>query len=489
MNLEVLRSPLTFLRHMLGEIPHQELFRNYEKWWEQQGKSISFMLDRLGTPWLRMFDPFGKRTDEILFPPDYWNMLKTGYRAGVVWRPFAENSLLSSYFLGYLTSFYDPGLYCPYTVSLATAVALHKYGDEALQARFLPPLLRKDNAVWQGATWMTEAKGGSDLGTAIETSAKPAGEHWLLTGDKYFASNVGAELALVAARPEGAPGGVRGLALFLLPQQQEDGSPNYSVRRLKDKIATRSVPTGEVELRNSQAYLLGKVEEGIYLILEVLNLSRVANSVGSVALTQRALAEALGFAEGRTAFGQPILAHPLLRKQFEDRLEQLRLAFALAWEAVECLEGVWRETSPYSNRYHLFRLLAHLAKYWTAETAAQTAKWAMEVHGGMGTLAEYGVDRWHREAMILSIWEGTPHRQILDGLEVMERKGAHRLLFEHLGPAVTPQEVEQIRSRVDNHLALPAAEKEAKAEELFRSLALFAARALLRKRSTTLARL
>ncbi len=479
MMFELLSSPVTFLKQMLTEIPREEALRAYEIWWEAEGRSISDATDRAGTPWLRMFDRFGERVDEVLFAPEYREMLRKGYQAGVVWRAFEENSLLSSYLLGYVTAFYDPGLYCPYTVSLSTAVPLDKYGTEALKARFLPPLLRKDETVWQGATWMTEAKGGSDLGAAVETVARPAGDRWLLTGDKYFASNVGAELAVVAARPEGAPWNVRGLALFLLPKYREDGSLNYFVRRLKDKIGTRSVPTGEVELRDSEAYLLGKAEQGIYLILEVLNLSRVANSVASVALAQRAMADALSFAQQRPAFGMLIFEHPLLRRQFEDRFAELKAGFALAWEAVQLLDEVWRETYRYSDRYHLFRLVAHLAKYWTAELAAQTAKWAMEVHGGAGTLQEYGVDRWLREAMILAIWEGTPHRQILDGLEAMERKGAHRLLFRHLAPAADPRTLEEMASRVEEHLALPAADREAGAEELFRDLALFTAEALV----------
>ncbi|MGH7456556.1 MAG: acyl-CoA dehydrogenase family protein, partial [bacterium] len=376
---------------------------------------------------------------------------------------------------------YDPGLYCPYTVSLSTAVPLEKYGSENLKARFLPQMLRKDETVWQGATWMTEIKGGSDLGAAVETIAKPAGDKWLLSGEKYFSSNVGAELAVVAARPEGAPENVHGLALFLLPRYREDGSLNYFTRRIKDKIGTRSVPTGEVELKNSEAYLLGKAEWGIYLILEVLNLSRVANSIASVALAQRAMSDALNYAQGRTAFGKTIIEHPLLRKQFEDRFAALQSAFALAWESVQLLNEVWRETPPYSDRYHLFRLVAHLAKYWTAEFAAQTAKWAMEVYGGIGTLAEYHVERWLREAMILQIWEGTPHRQILDGMEVIQRKAAHRLLLQHLAPTADSPRLQEMTRRVEKHLVLSAEEKEAQAEELFRDLALFTASALLRK--------
>ncbi len=481
MSWERLSSPVTFLKQMLGAVACEQALRASEAFWEHEGKAISAQIDRAGTPWLKMFDRFGKRIDEILFLPEYWKLLHHGYKTGIVWRVFDERSLISSYLLGYVTSFYDPGLYCPYTVSLATAVPLEKYGAESVKARFLPELLKRDETVWQGATWMTEVKGGSDLGAAVETIAKPAGDHWVLTGEKYFASNAGAELAVVAARPEGAPKTVRGLALFLLPKYRHDGSLNYTIRRLKDKIATRSVPTGEVELKESEAYLLGKTEWGVYLILEVLNLSRVANSIGSVALAQRALADALSFAQERAAFGRTIIEHALLRKQCADRIAQLESAFALAWEAVTLLESVWRQTPPYSEEYQLFRLIAHLAKYWTAEFAAQTAKWAMEVYGGIGTLAEFGMDRWLREAMILSIWEGTPHRQMLDGLEVMERKGAHRLLLHHLEPWADPSEMHEMASRIDAHLKLAPQEKEAQIEKLFRDLASFTARVLQSK--------
>jgi acyl-CoA dehydrogenase len=253
------------------------------------------------------------------------------------------------------------------------------------------------------------------------------------------------------------------------------------VRRLKDKIATRSVPTGEVELKDSEAHLLGTADAGVYLILEVLNLSRVANSVVAVALAQRAMAEALSYAEQRDAFGKKIVEHPLLRHQFEERLKALRTAFALAWESVELLNEVWLERLPYSERYHLFRLVAHLAKYWTAEFAVDTAKWAMEVHGGLGVLGEYGAERWLREAMILAIWEGTSHRQMLDGLEVMERKQAHKLLFRRLGEIAPEHELVEREAEIEEHLKLPAGEREALVEPVFRRLAVFVAETLRRR--------
>lgn len=472
--------PTAFLRAQFNPLEIDQTLRAYETFWTQEGQFISRAVDRAGTPQLNMFDRFGARRDEIEFAPAYWNLLKRGYRDGVIWRIFEEQSLLSSYQLGYVTCFFDPGLYCPYTVSMSTAVPLSKYGADDVREKFLPPLLRRDDTVWQGATWMTEARGGSDLGANVDTTARQVNGQWRLDGDKFFASNAGAELAVVAARIENAPQNVRGLALFLVPKLRADGTRNYFVRRLKSKIATRSVPTGEVELRDSEAYLLGKTEWGIYLILEVLNLSRVANSIGSVAVAQRALAETIYFAQNRVAFGKPLSAQPLMRAQIEQRAHALRGAAALAWYAARLLDEVWRETPPYSERYHLFRLVAHLAKYHTAEFAAQTAKWAMEAHGSAGVLDEFPVERLLRESMILAIWEGAPHRQILDGLEVMKRKNAHTHLFHALAPRADPHALEEIAARVQELLALPQDALEAQSEATFADLARFTAATLAR---------
>jgi alkylation response protein AidB-like acyl-CoA dehydrogenase len=243
MRFDNLHSPFALLHNLIGRTAYDSALQEYETWWQQEGQAISDAVDRARTPCVRMFDIAGKRVDEILYSPDYWRMLMQGYKAGVLWRAFRDKSLLPSFLLIYLTSFYDSGLSCPYTVSLSTALPLSKYGNSALKERFLPKLLQEDDKGWQGATWMTEIKGGSDLGANVETSAVPDGDRWRLTGDKYFSSNAGAELAVVAARPKGAPGGVRGLALFLLtstkgraelyhsPPQRQDCHPLGSHRR------------------------------------------------------------------------------------------------------------------------------------------------------------------------------------------------------------------------------------------------------------------
>jgi acyl-CoA dehydrogenase len=223
MNFDVLQSPVQFLQQT-GLRSDQDWLREYETWFEREGQGISDAVDHAGTPWLRMFDRLGARVDEILYPPEYWHMLRHGYRAGVLWRAFEQNSLIPAYLLLYVTGFYDPGLACPYTVSLSTVSPLSKYGEAELKARFLDKMLQHDDGAWQGATWMTEIKGGSDLGAAVETVAKRDGNKWRLTGDKYFASNAGAELAVVAARPEGAPQNVRGAVVNGYAPRHKGGS-------------------------------------------------------------------------------------------------------------------------------------------------------------------------------------------------------------------------------------------------------------------------
>jgi hypothetical protein len=105
----------------------------------------------------------------------------------------------------------------------------------------------------------------------------------------------------------------------------------------------------------------------------------------------------------------------------------------------------------------------------------------MEGDGGLGVLAEYGAERWLREAMILAIWEGTSHRQMVDGLEVMERKRAHKMLFQRLAEISPSKELQDMESEVEQHLKLPTEQKEALAEPLFKRLAAFTAETLARK--------
>ncbi len=380
-------------------------------------------VDHRSPPFLLMHDLDGNRVDRVELSPAHARLLKE--LAPVMWPPYRGSNWHHHYALGYLVA--DPGLYCLLTITQQTVYALHKYAPELKDWK--EKLLSGE--FW-GATWFTEVQGGSDLGANLTVARREEGI-WRLHGEKYFASGAGlADAALVTARPEGAPPGPKGLALFLVPRLDSQGRLNFTVRRLKDKMATRAVPTGEVDLSGSEAFLVGSAQEGIYYALEDLTVSRLANAVGSMAVAKKAHLEALARVGRRAAFGRAIGEHPLMRRDLTEMAVRQAGGLALAFRAVEAFQQAWHLRPPYGPEYHYARFLSHLAKNRTAEHAAAVTQLAMEVFGGLGFLEEYAVARWHREALVTPIWEGTSNIQALDMLEVMEKKGAHEPFLEEV---------------------------------------------------------
>ncbi len=374
-------------------------------------------IDHFAPPSLVMHDLNGVRIDRARLCPQHEELLID--LASMNRPPYRDGSWLHHFALGFLLA--DPGLYCSLIVTNQTAYAIHKYAPE--HQHLVEPLL--SGALW-GATWMTETHGGSDLG-ANRTIARRENDGWRLFGeDKYFASNAGiADLAIITARPEGAVPGPKGLALFLVPRETPDGKLNYKIRRIKNKSATRAVPTGEVELHGSLAYLIGEEHLGIYYTLENLTVSRLANAVGAAGLARKAHLEAFFRSQARSAFGKPIMEHPLVCYDLIDLTVRTAGSLALVFHAIQAFEHAWQQRPPYDLDYHYARFLSHLVKNRTANHAAEGTRVAIELFGGLGVVEEYSVYRLHREALVTAIWEGTSNIQALDLLETVQKKGAH----------------------------------------------------------------
>ena len=374
-------------------------------------------IDHFAPPTLVMHDLNGNRVDRARLCPQHEDILID--LANMNRPPYQGGSWLHHFSLGFLLA--DPGLYCTLIVTNQTAYAIYKYAPE--HRNWIELLL--SGKMW-GATWMSETQGGSDLG-ANATIARREGDGWKLFGvDKYYASNAGlADLAIVTARPEGAVPGPRGLALFLVPRLTPSGDLNFIVRRFKNKSGTRAVPTGEVELHGSQAYLIGRQDLGIYYTLENLTVSRLANAIGACGLARKANLEALFRSQARSAFGKSLIQHPLIRYDLTDLSVRTAASLALVFHAIQAFDCAWQETPPYSLEYHYARFLSHLVKNRTAEHAAEATRLAIELFGGLGFMEECAVYRLHREALVTAIWEGTSNIQALDLLEVVQKKSAH----------------------------------------------------------------
>src|SRR4029077_8217682 len=122
--------------------------------------------------------------------------------------------------------------------------------------------------------------------------------------DKWFTSVANAELALTLARPDGAPAGTRGLAMFLVPKRLPDGSKNaWTINRLKDKLGSRSMATGEVTYAGAVAYVVGELGSGFKQMMEMVNGSRLSNAMRAAGLMRRAFLGSPVHARQRGGFG------------------------------------------------------------------------------------------------------------------------------------------------------------------------------------------
>jgi len=440
-------SPYRYLSHAYGrnhfsvDRPFQEMLRfhlgrlpDLSRLGEFVGTElyeVADYVDKFGHPEHIMWSVDGERVDRAWMAPSEMRVLDWLMReVGVNRSPYRRGDWFEHFANLYLIA--DPGVGCILTVTNQTAYAIYKYGDATAKA-LLPGLLGEGDTVRYGATWFTEIQGGSDLGANRVTAERHDGR-WRLDGDtKYFASNAGlAELALVTARVAGGGPGVKGLGLFLVPERAQDGKRNFLIRRLKEKSGTIGVPTGEVEFHGSEAMLLGTPENGVYYTLENLMVSRLANSVAALGIARKAYLEAYYYAQARTAFGRRLIDHPLVRRDLLDLEVAIEGSLALTFHAIEAFQRAWAEVPPYEPPYHFARLLAHITKNVTADMAAHVTRVVMELHGGLGFLREFPVERWHREALITPIWEGPSNIQALDLLEVIAKKGAHRSLLEEV---------------------------------------------------------
>ncbi|MDZ7715072.1 MAG: acyl-CoA dehydrogenase family protein [Balneolaceae bacterium] len=191
------------------------------------------------------------------------------------------------------------GVYCPLCMTDGAAHLVDRYAPEEVKKRLLPRLSAKEgDDLYTGAMFLTEKSGGSDVGRNLCTAQHIEGDKYKLNGEKWFCSNVNAEVILALARTDDIEEGTRGLSLFLVENNLPDGTRNpMNIIRLKDKLGVRSMATGEVELKDTIGIRLGEENNGFKLMAEMINISRLYNSVAAMSGTRRAIIEAWKYLE------------------------------------------------------------------------------------------------------------------------------------------------------------------------------------------------
>ena len=323
------------------------------------------------------------------------------------------------------------GLCCPLSMTDSLTRTLKKYGTPELVDKYLPQLLSLD---WenqaQGAMFMTEQAAGSDIANTLTMAAPQADGSWLLTGDKWFCSNPDAEFAMVLARVEGGAPGMKGISLFLLPRSLDDGSTNrYRIIRLKDKLGTKSMASGEIRMDGAVAYLVGEQGRGFVQMADMVNNSRLSNGVRSAGMMRRAVAEAEFIAHERIAFGKRLEQMPLMQRQ----LDKLRVPAEQARTMVfQTAQTLMRSDAGQPDAYALLRILTPLIKFRACRDARKVTGDAMEVRGGCGYIEEWSDPRLVRDAHLGSIWEGTSNIVALDVIRAIKREGSLPVLQQYL---------------------------------------------------------
>ncbi len=333
--------------------------------------------------------------------------------------------------LTYLFAQGEFGLLCPVSMTDSLTRTLRKFGDPELVRRFLPRLASQDlDTLYQGAMFMTEQGAGSDVAATASTAEPLADGGWALTGDKWFCSNPDADLAFVLARADASKPGFAGVGLFLLPRRLEDGSHNrYRIVRLKEKLGTRCMASGEIVLEGARAWLVGEIGEGFRQMADMVNNSRLSNAVRSAGMMRRATSEALHVARSRKAFGKRLIELPLMQRQLVKMLVRTEQARTMVFQTAEALR---RADAGEPGAYALLRIMTPLIKFRACRDARQVVGDAMEVRGGCGYIEDFPEAKLLRDAHLGSIWEGTSNIVALDVMRAVRREGSLPVLREHV---------------------------------------------------------
>jgi alkylation response protein AidB-like acyl-CoA dehydrogenase len=376
-------------------------------------------------PALTRFDAWGRRVERIDTSAGWQAQRAAAARHAVVALPYLPDARAAwgsgarvvQHALLHLWGPESATFSCPVAMADGAAALLTQTGA---QRDWLARLTATDPAVAvTSGQWMTESQGGSDIARST-TAARRDADGWRLTGDKWFCSAIDSAMAVALARPEGAGPGSRNLVPYLVPRYAADGvSPAAGVQvlRLKDKLGTRAVPTGEVRLDDAEAFpLADPASPGLAAMMTLVVVTRLHNAAAAAGGMRRGLEYALSYAAQRSVAGGILADNPLHRATLGGLAVDAAGAFALAMHGFALLGRAEHGDAAAAAE---LRLAAPLAKLATGRLAVASASEYLECFGGAGYVEDTGVPRLLRDAQVLPIWEGTTNVLSVDVLRAL----------------------------------------------------------------------
>lgn len=405
------------LERSLGEADMAELRPRLERFGAQCATELDPLVDamehRLALPRLERWNGIGQRVEEVVYDERFHAAGRIIYGGGVISVLGERGGMTKAGGLAYLTNHTgEAGHNCPVACTAGIVKVLQNAASPELRERFLPDVLTPDYARrLDGAQFLTEVQGGSDVGQNAVRATPLADGTWRIDGEKWFCSNASAALFLMTARvtgPEERPG-TGGLGLFLVRRTREDGSVNgFSIRRLKDKLGTRTMASGEMDFDGAIGWHMGPVGEGFHVVMnQVINTSRLYNAVGTLAMARRAILVADGYARHRVAFGRPIVQYPLVQQTLADMSSEWAPLLAVTFALLDLRDRMERDEVDAIER-SAFRVLVNVNKYRTAVSAGEIIRSGIEILGGNGAIETFSpLPRLLRDNVVYENWEGT----------------------------------------------------------------------------------
>ncbi|NBC27424.1 MAG: acyl-CoA dehydrogenase [Bacteroidetes bacterium] len=420
--------------------------------------ALSLDADKNG-PELVKRNPYGEELNSIRFHPAYWMMMDIAARSEMFYvkyepglrKRFASDRHKLGFAAGQLFAMGELGIYCPLCMTDGAAHVLDRHATGEDRKRLIPKLSsRKGEQLMTGAMYLTEKAGGSDVGANRTVASHIEDDLYHLNGEKWFCSNANADVILALARTGPLQEGTRGLSLFLVEKFLEDGTRNLmDIMRLKEKMGVRSMATAEVLLTDTVGKRIGPEGDGFKIMAEMINMSRLYNSVAAIAGSRRAVVEAWQYLNHRVTFDTTAVEHPLIREKFYELGSLYVTGFLLTWRAIRAMDAA--ENGDEQERT-LLRILTPMAKWWTAEKSVYIVRECMELMGGNGYIEDFIMPKLFRDVNVLPIWEGSGNIIVLDILRAIRKTDALEVLVNQIKKHATPE----MDERLDHVLALIA---------------------------------
>ncbi len=363
--------------------------------------------DQKGNQWLDgvVTTAPGFKDAYIQYRDGGWNSVPFDPDHGGQGLPWSLGFALQEMWQGANTSF---GL-CP-LLNQGAVEAIEHHGTPEQKSLYLEKLISGE---WTGTMNLTEGQAGSDL-SVIRTRAEPVGDGtfkifgqkiFITYGEHDFADNI---IHLVLARTPGAPEGVKGISLFIVPKFLPDGTRNdVKCTGLEHKLGIHASPTCTMQYGDAGGAigtLVGQENEGLKYMFTMMNNARLCVGLQGVAIAERAYQKALAYAKDRVQGGVAIIQHPDVMRMLLSMKSQIEGARALTYEAGIALD---RARGGDADAQARVDLLTPVVKANFTDMGVDIASLGVQIHGGMGFIEETGAAQYYRDARILPIYEGT----------------------------------------------------------------------------------